>query len=92
MEKSKQHQQAGRIGAHRKWAMTEDRSAATQAARDGLYRRFEDQVDPDRVLPADERAKRAESARRAHYTRMAMKSANARKARAAAKKPPSNAA
>lgn len=86
-EKSKQHQQAGRIGAHRKWAMTEDRSAATQPARDGLNRRFEDEVDPDRVLAPDERAKRAESARRAHFTRLAMKSAASRKARAARKQP-----
>lgn len=82
-DKSKQHQQAGRIGAHRRWAMTEDRSAATQAARDGLMRKFEDEVDPDRVLAPEERAKRAESARRAHYTRLAMKSSSARKARAA---------
>lgn len=82
-EKSKQHQQAGRIGAHRKWAMTEDRSAATQAARDGLYRRFEDEVDPDRILPADERAKRVENARKAHYLQLAMKSVAARKGRAA---------
>lgn len=84
-DKSKQHQQAGRIGAHRRWAMTEDRSAATQAARDGLMRKFEDEVDPGRVLAPEERAKRAESAPRAHYTRLAMKSSAARNARAASK-------
>jgi len=85
-EKSSRHQSAGRIGAHRKWATTDDRSAATQAARDGLYRRFEDEVDPDRVLPPEERAKRVESARRAHYTRIAMKSAASRRAKSEARK------
>lgn len=80
-EKSARHQSAGRIGAHARWSREADRSAATQAARDGLYRRFEDEVDPDRVLPPEERAKRVESARRAHYTRIAMKSAAARRAR-----------
>lgn len=85
-EKSKRHQTAGRIGAHRRWAMTDDRSAATQAARDGLYRRFEDEVDPDRVLQPEERAKRVESARRAYYTRIAMKSAAARRAKKEARR------
>jgi hypothetical protein len=70
-----------RLAAHSRWAKEEDRSAATQAARDGLQRRFEDQVDPDRSLPADERAKRAESARRAHFQRLALKSAQARRAK-----------
>jgi hypothetical protein len=70
-----------RLAAHSRWAKEEDRSAATQAARDGLQRRFEDQVDPDRTLPADERAKRTDSARRAHFQRLALKSAQARRAK-----------
>ena len=73
--------QAGRLGAHSRWAREADRSAATAPARAGLLKRFEDEVDPDRVLPAAERAKRAESARRAFYQRIAMKSAAARAAR-----------
>lgn len=76
-----QQSMAGRIGAHRRWAKEQDRSAATQAARDGMLRRFEDEVDPDRVLPADERAKRVENARTAYYTHLAMKSAKARRKR-----------
>lgn len=87
-EKSKQHQQAGRIGAHRRWAMEADRSAATQAARDGLYRRFENEVDPDRVLAPEERAKRVENARRAYYAQLALKGAAARRAKAAARRQP----
>lgn len=77
------HAQAGKIGAHSRWAKESDRSAATQPARDALRRKFEDEVDPDRTLPAAERAKRAESARRAHYQRLALKSAQARAARKA---------
>lgn len=80
-EKSSRHQTAGRIGAHSRWSKEADRSAATQAARDGLYRRFEDQVDPDRLLLPEERAKRVESARRAYYTRIALKSAASRRAK-----------
>lgn len=80
-DKSSRHQSAGRIGAHSRWAREADRSAATQAARDGLIRRFEDEVDPDRILQPEERARRVESARRAYYTRIAMKSAAARRAK-----------
>lgn len=84
-EKSKRHQVAGRIGAHSRWSKEADRSGATQAARDGLYRRFEDEVDPDRVLLPEERAKRVESARRAYYTRIALKSAASRRAKSQAR-------
>jgi hypothetical protein len=73
--------QIAKIAARTRWANTEDRSAATQAARDGLARKFEDTVDPDRRLAPEERAKRAESARLAHYQRMALKSAQARRAK-----------
>ncbi|HSX68772.1 hypothetical protein [Nocardioides sp.] len=76
-----ERKQLARLGAHTKWAMTEDRTAATQPARDGLLRKFEDQVDPDRVLSPEERAKRAENAKKAHYQRMALASAKARRAR-----------
>ncbi len=71
--------QIAKIAAHAKWAKTEDRSAATQAARDGMLRKFEDEVDPDRKLLPEERAKRAESARRAFYQRIALKSAQSRR-------------
>lgn len=71
------------LAANTRWSKEGDRTAATQAARDALQRRFEDQVDPDRVLSDAERAKRAESARRAHFQRMALKSAQARRAKKA---------
>lgn len=73
--------QIAKIAARTRWANTEDRSAATQAARDAMARKFEDQVDLERKLPADERAIRAENARRAHYQRLALKSAQSRRAK-----------
>lgn len=78
-----QRSQIARIAANTRWANTEDRAAATQPARDAMFRKFEDQVDPERKLPADERAKRAQSARTAHYQRLALKSAQSRRAKSA---------
>ena len=68
-----------RLGAHTKWARTTDRSVATAAARKGLLDRFEREVDPDGVLNPRDRAVLAESARKAFYTRLAFKSAQARR-------------
>lgn len=82
--------QIGKIGANARWAMEENRTAATQPARDALYRKFEDQVDPERKLSGPERARRVENARRAYYQRLAMKAVEARRAKrqGAAKKKP----
>lgn len=62
--------QRARLAAQSRWAKA-DRQAGTQAARDAFMARFEDEVDPDRVLSAQERGRRAESARKAHFQRMA---------------------
>lgn len=75
------HRVAGSIGAHESWARTEDRTARTAPAREAFNRRFEDQVDPDRALDPAERARRADSARKAYYARLALKSAQARRRR-----------
>jgi hypothetical protein len=48
-----------------------------------LLDKFEKQVDPDGKLPPAERAIRAEHARLAHYKRMSLKSARARRRRGA---------
>ena len=69
------------IAAHESWAHTSDRSARTAPARAALMARFEREVDPGGVLPPQERAKRAESARKAYFLRLALKSAKARRAR-----------
>lgn len=72
---------AAKVASNVRWSQEPDRVAATQPARDGLQRKFEDQVDPGRVLDPVERERRAESAKRAHFTRLAQKSARARAAR-----------
>ena len=70
-----------RVAAHTRWAQTSDRTASTAPARKALRDRFEREVDPDGVLPEAERHARAESARSAFYTRLALKSARARRLR-----------
>jgi hypothetical protein len=70
------------IAAHESWARTPDRSARTANARQAMLEKFEHQVDPDQKLTPAERALRAEHARKAHFKRMALKSAQARRRRA----------
>jgi hypothetical protein len=53
----------------------------TASARAALERKFEVEVDPDGLLPNEERKRRAEFARKAYYTRLALKSAEARRGR-----------
>lgn len=71
------------IGAHESWARTTDRSARTANARRAQLEKFEQQVDPDGTLPPAERATRAEHARKAYFARLALKSAQVRRRRAA---------
>jgi hypothetical protein len=73
--------QRGRLGAYVSWAKTEDRAARTAAARRALMDRFENEVDPEGTLTVQERAKRAEFARKAYFQRLAIKSAAARQRR-----------
>jgi len=68
-----------RIASHSSWAKTHDRTARTAPARAAFLDRFERQVDPDGKLPPEERAQRADSARRAYFARLALKSARARR-------------
>jgi hypothetical protein len=70
-----------RIAAAERWAHTGDRSAATAPARRGLRAKFEKEVDPEGVLPIDERAWRADALQRAHMLRLALASARARRRR-----------
>ncbi len=72
----------GRIGAlalHSKY----DSKELTRPAREKFDRRFEDEVDPDRVLPEPERRRRASYARQRYFADLAFKSAKARAARKA---------
>lgn len=78
-----QRRSRARLAAFVQWSRTPDKVARTQAARDGLLRRFEDEVDPDRRLPVEQRAHMAEAARKAFYIRMGRASGKARAAKKA---------
>jgi hypothetical protein len=56
----------GRIGAHKSWADTNDRSARTAPARAAFLARFDGHADP-------------EAARKAYFLELARRSAQARK-------------
>jgi hypothetical protein len=60
---------------------THDPRVTTKRARDAFLARFEREVDPDRRLPAAVRRRRADAAKRAYFSRLALKSAKARRAR-----------
>ena len=62
-------------------AASHDPREYTSAARAAFLGKFEIEVDPGATLPVEERLRRAEAARRLHFTRLAMKSARARGAR-----------
>ena len=62
---------AAQIRAHQSWAVTEDRTPRTAKARAALDQKFLDQAGGDPV--------RAEHLRKAHYLRLALKSAQARR-------------
>lgn len=67
---------AASIAAHESWANTTDRSARTSAARAALNQKFLDQAGGDPV--------RAEHLRKAHFARLALKSARARRKKTSA--------
>jgi hypothetical protein len=71
----------GRIAAYESWAQTADPTARTAAARAAFLDRFEREVDPEGVLSPTERVRRAEAKRKAYFARLALKSAQARRAR-----------
>lgn len=60
-----------------------DSRVTSRKGREAFLARFEREVDPEGVLPERERCRRAELAKRAHFTRLAIRSAEVRRARAA---------
>lgn len=66
-----------RVAAYRLHA-THDPKETTKKARAAFSARFEREVDPEMVLPQAERARRAEAARRAYFTSLALRSSRAR--------------
>lgn len=79
VEKDPIRSMTAKLAAHESWARTENRSARTAKARAALQAKFEHEVDPDGTLSLAERARRAEHARKAYYTRLALKSAKSRR-------------
>lgn len=61
-----------------------DGSEHTAPARAAFLERFELEVDPDGTLSPEERTRRAQLARKAYFTRLALQSAKARRRGAAA--------
>ena len=70
----------GRLGAYSQHAKHDTRET-TKKARATFDEHFVDTVDPDRQLRPEERSRRVEAARKAYYTRLALKSAQARRAK-----------
>jgi hypothetical protein len=59
-----------------------DVQETTAKARASFLAKFEREVDPDGVLPLEERRRRAEHLRRAHFAQLARASARVRRAKA----------
>jgi hypothetical protein len=74
-----QRRRRARIAAHASWANTADRTARTAAGTKAFLDRFEQQVDPEGVLPAGVRAVMARHARTAYMLQLAERSATARR-------------
>ena len=70
------------IAANTRWSK-QDPKPALAKVRLGRQRKYEQQVDPQRVLKPEERERRAQAALRADMQRLALKSARARAKRAA---------
>jgi hypothetical protein len=60
---------------------THDPRETTRKAREAFAGCFEREVDPEGLLPPAERTRRAEAARRAYFTGLALKSSRARTSR-----------
>lgn len=69
-----------RLAAHTLHSKVDGREH-TAPARAAFLSQFERQVDPAGILPPAERARRAEQAKKAHMTRLALLSAKARSRR-----------
>lgn len=68
-----------RMAAHASWANTPDRAARTAPAHAGLEARIAREYGIPDDLPPDEYARRLQSARKAWYAKLALKSAKARR-------------
>lgn len=74
-----QRTQRASIAANTRWGREPNRTKATAKARAGLHEKFLRLADPDMKLSEAQREKLAANLKKAHYRRMAMKSAEARR-------------
>jgi hypothetical protein len=58
-----------------------DPRETTRAGREAFLTRFDHEVDPEGTLPEAERRRRAEAAKRAYFTALALRSARSRRRR-----------
>lgn len=75
----------GRIGAlvlHSRHDPRETTAKARVASASALNTRLLNEIDPQNLLPEEERQRRLDYARAAHFARLALKSAQARRAKA----------
>ena len=81
------HQEAGYLGAMRQWSQTPDPATQTAAAREAflskLQAHFEAEVDPDGQYDPQTGARLAEYRRREYFKRLALASAEVRRAKKA---------
>lgn len=75
---------ASQIAALTRWGRCDDRAAATKPAREGLRRKFEQQVDPAGLLPPAELEYRVNQLMKAHMLRMTLAAKKARAAKRSA--------
>ena len=75
-----------RIAAHVLHAQISDEAEHTAPARAAFLSRFEREVDPEGALEPEERARRAEHAKKAYFLRLALASRKARANKAQSKK------
>lgn len=73
--------QRARIGAHALHSRYDSRELSAPG-RAKFLERFEHEVDPERKLPELERRRRAEHAKKAYFTRLSLKAAEARSRKA----------
>jgi len=78
-----QRRQHALLAIHTRWANEPDPIAATTPARRAFLDRFDRQVDPEGVLPPQERARRAAHARKAYFAKLSLESSRKRAARKA---------
>ena len=72
---------SARIGAYSLHAQRDSRDT-TEAGRRAFLATFLQQVDPEHILPDDERLRRAAAAKSAHFAKLALKSVRARRRKA----------